>query len=502
MPRIPIPEKSPHLSGAIADGSGTQTQREKSMSIERYHAVVIGLDPRGIDLAKAAARRFERVAVVVPEQHSGCPEGGADAPWWNVFGDDQALGTLLRCGQRACVVRETVASLKRWAGACDRDAPAGSRSYREAALHEASRLLAMVSARRLSGLLAELCADGIDVLFGRAEFEDSQSLLVAGAHGVRRVVADAFTLAVGAQTAWPRWVESELRGNGVWTCEAFLEELAAGTSADGGDDAIAGIVSVTAEPQSAAAVCRGGCNGDAVDSEKGNGGSAARVPTGGLQDAETAVVVGAGIRGLEQALLLRLLGLRVTVIDRDEDRIAPVTHEILSRAVRAIEASEHPPARRPPAETERLARLTLKQLAQAAGVHFVCDDVLGVEAAWSQSTGARPLRLVCRHGRIRWGEIVVCCGPQVGRTPALRLDRIGLLTDENDRVWCDCRGRTWVDGVWAVGEVVGFRTSREWQVARVRRIDQSSSTNAAHISAGSGARKDSVTSVIGCEKTS
>lgn len=441
------------------------------MKTRAYHNVVIGLDPRGIDVARAAAARFERVALVVPlpDTHT---RPAADCSGGNP-GDGlhpaDAVALLLSAGQRACVVRETIAALKRWCLARESADVGRENTLGMTAWLEAARLLRVLAVRRWAALVGQLRSEGIDVYVGRLEFDDQRVLTVHRDDGTLLLDSETFTLAVGCRTDWPRWASAGLFRAGVWTAESLLEQLAA---------------SFAARPATEA---------DAR--------ATARIaPLGRLSQSRAGVVVGAGVRGLEQALLLRLLGLRVTVIDRDESRIAPVTHQILASAARATHSSDAAAALS--GESTRLARLTLKQLAQGAGVHFVCDDVLGAEPVQTDALGSDAVRLVCRHGRARWTDIVVHCGTQVGRTADLRLDRIGLLTDENDRIWCDRRGQTWVAGILAVGEVVGFRTTREWRVANVRRIDQSSATNAAHISAGNGAAKDIRASVTGWQKTS
>ena len=54
----------------------------------------------------------------------------------------------------------------------------------------------------------------------------------------------------------------------------------------------------------------------------------------------------------------------------------------------------------------------------------------------------------------RFDRVVIAVG-RSGNTDALGLESIGLETDERGRLWCDERFGTWVEGVRAVGSVIG-----------------------------------------------
>jgi hypothetical protein len=56
-------------------------------------------------------------------------------------------------------------------------------------------------------------------------------------------------------------------------------------------------------------------------------------------------------------------------------------------------------------------------------------------------------------------ERTIDCRRQIGFTEHLNLPGIGIEPDENGQLWCSSSFETWCDGVFGIGEVVGFGSS-------------------------------------------
>jgi NAD(P) transhydrogenase len=143
----------------------------------------------------------------------------------------------------------------------------------------------------------------------------------------------------------------------------------------------------------------------------------------------TMTVVGAGQTGLDYAVLLAKLGVEVTVIDEQAD--------LLTVCGWLMEDSRW---------TE----------AQSLDIAFrLGDEVIGVEAPSDSKVKVRLASLKS----ISTDAVLVCVG-RVGATNELNLDAAGVGVDEHGRIWCDANGRTWASRIRAVGDVVGFRSTR------------------------------------------
>lgn len=141
---------------------------------------------------------------------------------------------------------------------------------------------------------------------------------------------------------------------------------------------------------------------------------------------ESIIIIGAGKYGLEHAVVLARLGVRITIIDEHVNMFD------LCGGLMGLPLLE----------------------AQVHNIAFrLGDEVIGIEPS-------EPLACVrLASGRILKAEAILICAGREGRTDDLGLDSVGVGLDEHGRVWCDAQGRTWNPQIIATGEVIGFRAS-------------------------------------------
>lgn len=142
---------------------------------------------------------------------------------------------------------------------------------------------------------------------------------------------------------------------------------------------------------------------------------------------ESAIVVGAGAVGLDRGMTLALLGGQVTLVD-DHSSIFDLCDGLMNAPL--LEAQSLP-------------------------IQFrLGEDVIGVELRQTEA------RVIVRtaSGRALSAESVIVCAGTRGKTAGLGLEEVGVGLDERGRIWCDASGQTWVPGIHAIGEVVGFRS--------------------------------------------
>jgi NAD(P) transhydrogenase len=140
---------------------------------------------------------------------------------------------------------------------------------------------------------------------------------------------------------------------------------------------------------------------------------------------QSLIVVGAGVTGLEQAILLATLGVRVTVVDGGdrllEDCDRDVADMLLSRA-------------------------------SALGMTFLLgEEVIGID-----NVEGEPLVVHFAGGERLAGENILYAAGRVGATEGLDLSAAGLESDERGRLWCNDQQRTWAAHIFGAGDVVGF----------------------------------------------
>ncbi|HEY3612319.1 MAG TPA: Si-specific NAD(P)(+) transhydrogenase [Gaiellales bacterium] len=139
---------------------------------------------------------------------------------------------------------------------------------------------------------------------------------------------------------------------------------------------------------------------------------------------QTLVVVGAGVIGIEYASMFAAVGTKVTVIDTRRELLPFCDSEI----VRALQ-------------------LSLRDL----GVVFRLGET--VEAVERHESGAL---IMLKSGKRIAGETVLYSAGRQGATAGLGLEGIGVETDSRGQIAVDDRYRTSAEGVYAVGDVIGF----------------------------------------------
>jgi NAD(P) transhydrogenase len=139
---------------------------------------------------------------------------------------------------------------------------------------------------------------------------------------------------------------------------------------------------------------------------------------------QSLVVVGAGVIGIEYASVFAAVGTKVTVVDTRRELLPFCDSEI----VRALQ-------------------LSLRDL----GVVFRLGET--VEAVERHESGAL---IMLKSGKRIAGETVLYSAGRQGATQGLGLERVGVETDERGQIHVDAYYRTGVEGIYAVGDVIGF----------------------------------------------
>jgi len=139
---------------------------------------------------------------------------------------------------------------------------------------------------------------------------------------------------------------------------------------------------------------------------------------------QSLVVVGAGVIGLEYASMFAAVGTKVTVVDARRELLPFCDSEI----VRALQ-------------------LSLRDL----GVIFRLGET--VEAVERHESGAL---ILLKSGKRIVGETVLYSAGRRGATEGLGLETVGVETDARGQIAVDEHYRTSVEGIYAVGDVVGF----------------------------------------------
>ncbi|HET6424333.1 MAG TPA: Si-specific NAD(P)(+) transhydrogenase [Planctomycetaceae bacterium] len=137
------------------------------------------------------------------------------------------------------------------------------------------------------------------------------------------------------------------------------------------------------------------------------------------------IVIGAGVIGIEYAIMFATLGVEVTVVDGRERLLDFCDREIVD---------------------------ALMFHARSLGMVFrLGEDVVGIDRL---RKGLAAVRL--ESGKRLIAETALFAAGRVGDTAALDLQAAGLTSDERGRLWCDENHRTWVPHIYGVGDVIGF----------------------------------------------
>jgi len=137
------------------------------------------------------------------------------------------------------------------------------------------------------------------------------------------------------------------------------------------------------------------------------------------------IVIGAGVIGMEYALMFATLGVEVTVVDGRERLLDFCDREIVD---------------------------TLMFHARSLGMMFrLGEDVVGLDRLRDQLVAIR-----LESGKRLIGESALFAIGRVGDTESLNLEAAGLKLDERGKIWCDENHRTWVPHIYGAGDVIGF----------------------------------------------
>ncbi len=137
------------------------------------------------------------------------------------------------------------------------------------------------------------------------------------------------------------------------------------------------------------------------------------------------IVVGGGVIGIEYAIMFATLGVEVTVIDGREQLIDFCDREIVE---------------------------SLLYHARSLGMMFR----LGEEVVSIQKLNGDLAVVELESGKRLIAENILMSVGRVGDTRSLDLAAAGLEADDRGRLWCNENFQTWVEHVYAVGDVVGF----------------------------------------------
>ncbi len=138
------------------------------------------------------------------------------------------------------------------------------------------------------------------------------------------------------------------------------------------------------------------------------------------------IVIGAGVIGMEYALMFATLGVEVTVVDGRERLLDFCDREIVD---------------------------TLMFHARSLGVMFrLGEDVTGIDRLRNRLVAIR-----LESGKRLIAESALFAVGRVGDTESLNLEAAGLKCDERGKVWCDEHHRTWAPHIYGAGDVIGTR---------------------------------------------
>ncbi len=137
------------------------------------------------------------------------------------------------------------------------------------------------------------------------------------------------------------------------------------------------------------------------------------------------IVIGAGVIGIEYAIMFATLGVEVTVVDGRERLLDFCDREVVD---------------------------ALMFHARSLGMVFrLGEDVVGIDRL---RKGLAAVRL--ESGKRLIAETALFAAGRTGDTAALNLPAAGLKSDDRGRLWCDEKHRTWVPHIYGVGDVIGF----------------------------------------------
>jgi NAD(P) transhydrogenase len=331
----------------------------------RYDLVVIGSNPAGQSAALAAAGLNKRVALI---EHKGSSTGKAYCP-------SGAVSSRILRDAIVHLTRERPANEFDPAHTAGRLAAVGMPAARMG-LHEIDdrpisiralkRQVQQLVDRTTYAMHDQLDRSDVDLFRGSARFARPHEIIVHSADGDTRLEARCVLIACGTKPLRPERIPFD--GQTVFDADEILQLHA--------------------------------------------------LP-------ESLIVVGAGATGIESAMLLATLGVRVTVVDS---------------------------ADRPLESCDRDIAAMMVAHAQALGMTFrTGEEVIGIDRLEGGRVAVRFAR-----GRSLVGDRVLYAAGRVGDTDELDLAAAGLEPDDRGRLWCDEEQRTWAGHIYGAGDVVGF----------------------------------------------
>ena len=150
------------------------------------------------------------------------------------------------------------------------------------------------------------------------------------------------------------------------------------------------------------------------------------------------IVVGAGVIGIEYAIMFATLGVEVTVVDGRERLLDFCDREIVEM---------------------------LMWHARSLGMVFR----LGEDMVRMTRNGEKSVIVELESGKRLLAESALFSAGRVGDTDGLNLAAAGLELDERGRLWCDENFRTWVPHIYGVGDVIGFPSLASTSMEQGRR---------------------------------
>ncbi len=142
------------------------------------------------------------------------------------------------------------------------------------------------------------------------------------------------------------------------------------------------------------------------------------------------IVVGGGVIGTEYACMFATLGVRVTLVETQPRLLGFVDQEILE-----------------------LFQSELRR----AGVRLrLGETVERIELATAEGAEAPGVRAILQSGKDLGADVLLYAIGRQGATNALSLDKVGLTTDERQRIAVNERYQTAVPHIYAAGDIIGF----------------------------------------------
>ena len=142
----------------------------------------------------------------------------------------------------------------------------------------------------------------------------------------------------------------------------------------------------------------------------------------------TLTIVGGGAIGLEYCSTFAALGVRVTLVDRNQRLLGFADDEIVDALVYHL----------------RQNGVTLRLNESVQDIEYIRER---------RGDG---VRVLLESGKQIIGDSVMYCVGRTGNTGALNLDAAGLQVDGRGRIAVDDNYQTQVEGIYAVGGVIGF----------------------------------------------